>query len=306
MKTIGKYKVIARIAGPGLVLGAVFAMVLSGSSVGRAQASVGSPAVPAATPAKAAPGAQAGHPVAPAERQPAGTHEGIKVHGHWMIEVRSPDGKLLSHTEFENSLNPGAQGGAQVLPLFFTATDAASSSYTPGEWGILLGDPTSSPCASTISAYAFNNFGAGGGQTVGFVFNPPYCVLSQLAPPAAIYPLNCTPAPNTGCSYNLKVGNPNSGGLALTGSVVSASAGTISQVQTVLSICGPQTAPSACPTETSPDFLLRDYVLIFTDASLPQSSTSGTPCGGAGQISCAVNVPAAGDTINVQVTISFQ
>ena len=58
MKTNGTHEVIARIAGPGLVLGAVFALVLSGSSVGRAQSSATSPAVPAATPAKTAPAAQ--------------------------------------------------------------------------------------------------------------------------------------------------------------------------------------------------------------------------------------------------------
>lgn len=37
-----------------------------------------------------------------------GKHEGIKVHGHWTIEVRNPDGTLVSHREFENSLLPSA------------------------------------------------------------------------------------------------------------------------------------------------------------------------------------------------------
>jgi hypothetical protein len=35
-----------------------------------------------------------------------GPHEGIKVHGHWTIEVRNPDGKVVSHREFENALFP--------------------------------------------------------------------------------------------------------------------------------------------------------------------------------------------------------
>lgn len=30
--------------------------------------------------------------------------DGIKVHGHWIIEVRNPDGSLVTHREFENSL----------------------------------------------------------------------------------------------------------------------------------------------------------------------------------------------------------
>jgi hypothetical protein len=45
-----------------------------------------------------------------------GTSEGIGVHGHWVIEVHNPDGKLVSHTEFENSLQPaGMTDLAQIL-----------------------------------------------------------------------------------------------------------------------------------------------------------------------------------------------
>jgi hypothetical protein len=32
--------------------------------------------------------------------------EGIKVHGHWTIDVRNADGTLASHNEFENALIP--------------------------------------------------------------------------------------------------------------------------------------------------------------------------------------------------------
>jgi hypothetical protein len=305
MKTNGTYEVIARTAGPGLVLAAVFALVISGSSVGRAQARATSPAVPAAGSAQAAPSAQAEQPVSPGKRQPGGTHESIKVHGHWMIEVKSPDGKVVSHTEFENSLY--GSGGAQILPYLFTGTALSAAAYTPGEWGVLLGDPKSSPCTAGLSL-PFNNVGITTGPILAFTSGG-FCVLAQLAPPAAIYPVNCSPAPDSGCSYNLQTGNNNAGGFTLTGSVVSANAGTISQVQTLLSTCGANIAPAACPKETSPDTLAYeggDLVLAFTSASLPSSSSGATPCGGAGQISCAVNVPAAGDTINVSVTISFQ
>lgn len=41
-----------------------------------------------------------------------GPQEGIKVHGHWVIEVANPDGSVASHLEFENALMPG---GARVL-----------------------------------------------------------------------------------------------------------------------------------------------------------------------------------------------
>ena len=46
-----------------------------------------------------------------AAREKGGRNEGIKVHGHWTIEVRNPDGKVVTHREFENAL---AQGGVTV------------------------------------------------------------------------------------------------------------------------------------------------------------------------------------------------
>jgi len=32
-----------------------------------------------------------------------GKNEGIKVHGHWVIDVKNPDGSLAGHRDFENS-----------------------------------------------------------------------------------------------------------------------------------------------------------------------------------------------------------
>ena len=44
------------------------------------------------------------------EPAPGAPREGIKVHGHWTIEVREPDGRLVSHREFENALVDQGQG----------------------------------------------------------------------------------------------------------------------------------------------------------------------------------------------------
>ncbi len=47
--------------------------------------------------------------------------EGIKVHGHWTIEIRNPDGSLASHSEFENSLaDSGKWHLAGILGKFYT------------------------------------------------------------------------------------------------------------------------------------------------------------------------------------------
>ena len=53
-----------------------------------------------------------------------GMHEGIKVHGHWVIEVRNPDGRLVQRRDFENSLT---SVGAQNLPLFPLAVTLGNS-----------------------------------------------------------------------------------------------------------------------------------------------------------------------------------
>ena len=53
-----------------------------------------------------------------AEEKPSGdsSREGIKVHGHWTIDVRNPDGTLVTHREFENSLvQAGSSGGGKYL-----------------------------------------------------------------------------------------------------------------------------------------------------------------------------------------------
>ena len=71
-------------------------------------------------------------------RAPKGQSEGIKVHGHWTIEVRNPDGKVASYTEFENALNtPQA-----ILANLLTGTAVA------GFWNVFLGtqDTTGGPC----------------------------------------------------------------------------------------------------------------------------------------------------------------
>lgn len=50
---------------------------------------------------------------APAPAADSGDGDGIKVHGHWTIEVRNPDGTLDDRYEFENALLPG--GGRYLI-----------------------------------------------------------------------------------------------------------------------------------------------------------------------------------------------
>jgi hypothetical protein len=56
-----------------------------------------------------------------------GKHEGIKVHGHWTVEVRNPDGGLVTHREFENALAP-----TTLLNFFLVRR------YPVGYWAVVL------------------------------------------------------------------------------------------------------------------------------------------------------------------------
>jgi hypothetical protein len=297
------YSVLKSFARHVVRLAVLLVFLVSVAGLARAQAAraASQPDPKAGAPTSASPkvvlAAEPAQPATAAERKPRGTHEGIKVHGYWVIEVRDPDGRLIQRRDFENSLT---SPGAQNLPLFL------SGFQVPGGWYIALTDPnnatTGSPCAGSP------NPGAKAGacyliqstSTYEFAGGNPFCT-------------------NSGpCSSNLlvSVGNPITG-LVLTGSITATQVGNVGAVGTFLASCYPASQPgnnlpfytfssAQCATGKSGVSNGNIQSTSFTAATLPTSNTPSTPCGGTGQISCAVNVPAAGDTINVQVTISFQ
>ncbi len=83
------------------------------------------------------PGASIGGGATQLAKAPAGgPSEGIKVHGHWVIEVRNPDGTLASRREFDNALS--LQGAINLGNIL-------GRSQTVGKWRLgLNGAP--SPC----------------------------------------------------------------------------------------------------------------------------------------------------------------
>jgi hypothetical protein len=94
-------------------------------------------AVPVAPEAVASPAAVSAAPtaseaVADAAPEKPGT-EGIKVHGHWTIEVTNPDGTLAERREFENAL--WGSGGTLLASLI-------SRQVTVNTWGIILTAPS--------------------------------------------------------------------------------------------------------------------------------------------------------------------
>jgi len=199
-------------------------------------------AQPAATPAMAA------HPAAPGKRQPGGNHEGIKVHGHWVIEVKNPDGTVTARREFENKLE-GAEGAQLIMSLLGGAAVKA-------QWMVVLpvpcstadfcvlgetGDPT--PQSVPLAADLTSSFG---GATT----------------------LNCQSAPAGTClqTLGLTINNP-IGSIVLAGSVVASTSGSIGAVETALQECYATNIAIAACTQFAPS-----NVQYFTGTTITAAS----------------------------------
>ena len=97
-KTIAGVSIVfAIVASAGLQLGAQQAVRPSNAAPIKAE-----PAVPFVANSPAAP-------------HTPGT-EGIKIHGHWVIDVKNADGSIAEHRDFENALVP-SQGGSLLAGL---------------------------------------------------------------------------------------------------------------------------------------------------------------------------------------------
>ena len=79
-----------------------------------------------------------------------GQKEGLKVHGYWVIEVRNPNGRLVSRTEFENALASQR-----------TLISVLSRTSTMGLWEVdLMSRASDSPWGTTAGGI-FNGPNAG-------------------------------------------------------------------------------------------------------------------------------------------------
>lgn len=165
-----------------------------------------------AKPAVMAPNAQSAEPTGRA----GGPQEGIKVHGHWVIEVRNPDSSLVTRREFNNVLN---DGGKAFLAQWL------SRSYTPARWSIELGVYSlTSPCNGGTAAL-FNN--------------------------CYIIDMNASPKPTgTGVFPTLtaQIGGANSNQVILSGNATALVDGQIEFVATRQDSCSGNVAPSDCNT----------------------------------------------------------
>jgi hypothetical protein len=196
-----------------------------------------------------------------------GQHEGIKVHGHWSIEVRAPGGSVVRHVEFENSLDPGfsysdpATGQVKVVPGGAALLSAVASNQwnIAPNWAVWLVGPS--------------------GLSKVLVATDSPCPLG-----ACIITVGCAPSGGTNCNLSVTpLGTtPAFTGMSLTGSVTATQNGQISTVATLAYVTCPAFTPNCLP-----------------GGSGGASFTSSTNFPGA-----PISV-SAGQTVAVTVNISF-
>jgi hypothetical protein len=129
---------------------------------------------------------------APEKAASQGINTGIKVHGHWIIEVKNPDGTVATHREFENSLtNLQGYGGTQALALLLTGqAKLGSLGWVVGLQSLNSGN--TSPCGQTstlppgcyvgpATLLPGNNVGPGGSSNV-----PSQVMVSGTVPGTAV------------------------------------------------------------------------------------------------------------------------
>jgi hypothetical protein len=73
----------------------------------------------------------AGTAVGASAQEASGPREGIKVHGHWIIEVKNPDGTRAQYREFDNHLVTG--GGTPLSRILGLQT-------VPSAWYVWVGN----------------------------------------------------------------------------------------------------------------------------------------------------------------------
>jgi len=204
---------------------------------------------------------------------PNGATQGIKVHGHWVIDVKNPDGSLAAHREFENSLTGPNQGQLLLAGLL-------SGYYVAGDYAIQLGN---SICQGIDQ-------GAGVCSIVASQTGLPGSYLCSLGECSATLKY----------TYNLNPAAAVSASMVMSGSAVPDETGLLNTVSTVYNVCdfaNGYTGSGApiLPTGVTP---VAPASCIGGDKSAFLSTFTSTT------VTPAISIT-SGQVISVTVTISF-
>ncbi|MGA3161434.1 MAG: hypothetical protein ABSC77_09470 [Terracidiphilus sp.] len=108
-------------------------------------------------------------------------HQGIKVHGHWVLQVKNADGSLGERREFNNSLVTTGQGitGNQLL------AGLLAGDLVTGFPGIFFLTTTPTPPTTDLTNVCFASAPVG---TIGPGANSTICYSYTIAPFTNVYP----------------------------------------------------------------------------------------------------------------------
>lgn len=209
-------------------------------------------------------GAKQAAPLTPA----SGLNQSLKMHGHWIIDIKDPDGTLRQHHEFENSIQ---YDGQNYLVGLMSGYGAA------GPWEIYFSSVGAVAATSPCDTGTF-----------------PYCaiVYSTATQPGLFV---CSGLYT--CAQNLTI-TPTFGvgpTLTLSGSIAATQAGSIGFVGTGLSACGGAAGANGYPTAISTITPTQCYA--STTSSFSGTGTSTT-------LGSPISV-AKGQIMQVTVVLSF-
>lgn len=139
----------------------------------------------------------------------ASRSENITVHGQWRLEVRNPDGTVVSVVSFHNDPTQAAQAIATIL----------ARAFSPGFFWIQLGSSTANPaCVSSGT--------------------PVSCIITD---PADVGPYSS----ESSTFKNLTTSHTTfQSSITLNGSITAQRDGNVDQVSSNIWVCNPTTAPS--------------------------------------------------------------
>lgn len=200
-----------------------------------------------------------------------GSHEGVKVHGHWTIEVHNPDGTLVRRLEFENSVEPTI--GTKFLPTILAGTQSigpwAIGLDAPGTNGVTSGAIQGGPCLPDPTG------GLAGGAGISSSGST-RCWIVPIGYPTTAF------AGNSNFFRTMTVSHSGEQ-LILYGTATAVENGSIGNVSTWNVTCDMNTSPSACPTGSS-----GGSIWIFTSATLAPTQVVQVNTGQ--QIAVTVNI----------------
>jgi hypothetical protein len=199
------------------------------------------------------------------------THQGVRMHGHWVIDIKDSDGTLAQHHEFENAL---VANGVDLL------TGLLGGAYTHADYMVIL---QASPSTNGVCSTAANS----PSQQCALIrtiatFPATYQCYQGGGAGGPGYPMNIPCFTGLTINYTVDPSGTLFTSMVLAGSFVATNSGTIGQVATGFASC-----ISIPPSQCLGNFTFVPGIGNLSVATPPQITVN------------------AGQLVQVTVTITF-